>query len=90
MKESDALEMAVVERIADRASLSLEDLQRLCSEYTWNRFFAAVDRLSRREAISLQRVDRNTYLVSLGPHYQTGQATSSARQASSAVSSSRS
>ncbi len=71
MTESDALEFAIVERVASHAPVSLEDLHRLFNQQSWNRLFAAIDSLSRRGFLTIRRVDRCTYLISLGPQFPT-------------------
>ena len=48
MTEADALDMAILERVAAHAPMDLETLQRLVRQYSWNCLFAAIDRLSRR------------------------------------------
>jgi hypothetical protein len=65
--EQDAFDLVVVERIAQHQPVSFEDLQRLLHEPTWNRLFAAADRLSRRGVLIIRRLDRSTYMISLAP-----------------------
>lgn len=84
MTYRDALEFTVLERVALQAPVSLEDLMTTCSGYTWNQLFAAVDALSRRGAITLRRIDRCTYLISLGPQFSVRRAASSAGNTSPA------
>lgn len=71
MTETDALEMAILEQVASHAPVSLEDLQQLFGHQSWNRLFAAIDRLSRRSALTIRRIDRCTYIISLGPRFST-------------------
>ncbi len=82
MTKRDALEFAILKQVLLRGTVSFEDLMRTCSGHTWNQLFAAVDGLSRRGAITLRRIDRCTYLVSLGPQCSGRQATSSVGDAS--------
>ena len=71
MTEADALDMAILERVAAHAPMDLETLQRLVRQYSWNCLFAAIDRLSRRGSLTIRRVDRCTYFISLGPQFST-------------------
>jgi predicted transcriptional regulator of viral defense system len=83
MKENEALDFSVVERVATHAPVSFEELQRLFKDHSWNQLFAATDRLSRKGALAVRRVDRGTYLISLGPQFtiapEVTQASSSTR-----------
>ena len=81
MDESESFELRVMERVAAHAPVSFEELQRLLNGHTWNQLFAAMDRLSRRGALMIRRVDCGTYLLSLGPPHETG--TDSPRKVSS-------
>jgi hypothetical protein len=71
MTDRDALELAILERVAAGAPLSLEDLQQFFRHHSWNRSFAAVDKLSRKGSLAIRRIDRCTYLISLGPQFAT-------------------
>ncbi len=71
MPDSDALECAILERVAAHAPVSLEDLQQFFRHDGWNRLFATIDRLSRKGSLTIRRVDRCTYLISLGPRLPT-------------------
>lgn len=67
MSEQEAFEVRVIEQVAGHAPISLDDLHGLFGGHSWNRLFAAADRLSREGALAIRRVDRGTYVVSLGP-----------------------
>lgn len=69
MEEQDAFEFSVMEQVSSRAPISFDELARLFKSHTWNRLFAATDRLSRDGALAIRRVDRGTYLISLGPRF---------------------
>ena len=71
MTDSDALEFAILDRVAADAPVSLEDLQQIFGHDGWNRLFATIDRLSRMGLLTIRRVDRSTYLISLGPRLPT-------------------
>lgn len=83
MTSREAFEFAVLERISLRAPVNLEELLQVLPGHTWNQLFAAIDSLSRREAITLRRINHSTYHIFLGPQFERGRATSSARNASS-------
>lgn len=71
MTDCDALELAILERVAASAPLSLEDLQQFFRHHSWNLLFAAVDQLSRKGSLAIRRIDRCTYHISLGPQFAT-------------------
>ena len=71
MRDSDALDCSVMERVARHAPVSFEELQRLLKDYTWNQLFAAADRLSRNGSLLIRRIDRCTDLISPGPRFLT-------------------
>lgn len=71
MTDCDALELAILERVAAGAPLSFEDLQQFLRHHSWNRLFAAVDQLSRKGSLAIRRIDRCTYHISLGPQFAT-------------------
>jgi len=66
----EAVESAIFQEVAWRGPLKFEDLMDRLPAYGWNQVFAAVDRLSRDNRLSLKRVDRNTYVVRLGPRWE--------------------
>ena len=67
--ERDAFELSLMERVATHAPVSLEALHLIFKDHSWNRLFAAMDRLSRTGVLAITRVDRETYLISLGPRF---------------------
>jgi len=67
--ERDALDRSVIERVATHAPVSIEALHLIFKDHSWNQLFAAMDRLSRTGALAISRIDRETYLVSLGPRF---------------------
>lgn len=71
MTDRDALELAILERVAAGAPMSLEDLQQFFRHHSWNRLFAVVDQLSRKGSLGIRRIDRCTYHISLGPQFAT-------------------
>lgn len=83
MSNGEALECAVIERLSLREPVSLEELLQFLPGHSWNQLFAVIDGLSRRGRITLRRVDRCTYHISLSPQFETGRATSSANETSS-------
>jgi hypothetical protein len=66
----EAVESAIFQEVAWQGPLTFEDLMNKLPAYSWNQVFAAVDRLSRENRLSLKRVDRNTYVVGLGPRWE--------------------
>lgn len=66
----EAVESAIFQEVAWRGPLKLEELLHKLPAYGWNQVFAAVDRLSRDERLSIERVNRSTYLVRLGPRWE--------------------
>jgi hypothetical protein len=66
----EAVESAIFQEVAWRVPLKFDELLRQLPAYGWNQVFAAVDRLSRENRLSLKRVDRNTYVVGLGPRWE--------------------
>lgn len=69
--DRDTLEFAILERVTAGAPLSLEDLQQFFRHHSWNRLFAPVDQLSRKGSLAIRRIDRCTYLISLGLQFAT-------------------
>ena len=70
MAREHEVEGAILDHLATRGSCSMEDLARELSDYTLNRVFFAVDRLSRNGQLILRRPRPLEYLVSsvfLGP-----------------------
>ncbi|WP_455377234.1 hypothetical protein [Petrachloros mirabilis] len=65
MTTGDAIEVALLEQISLHTPLTLEQLHYLCPSRSWNQLFAAIDHLSRNGEISLRRIDRSTYTVTL-------------------------
>jgi hypothetical protein len=85
MADRDALELAILERVAAGAPLSLEDLQQFFCHHSWNRLFATVDQLSRKGSLAMRRIDRCTYHISLGPQFATPASGIQAENASTSV-----
>ena len=85
MTDSGALKFAILERVAAGAPLSFEDLQQFFRHHSWNRLFAAVDQLSRKGSLAIRRIDRCTYLISLGPQFATPASGIQADNASTSV-----
>jgi hypothetical protein len=85
MADRDALELAILERVAAGAPLSLEDLQQFLFHHSWNRLFATVDQLSRKGSLAIRRIDRCTYHISLGPQFAMPASGIQAENASTSV-----
>lgn len=83
MRNREALECAVLEQLSLRAPVSLEELLHILPDHSWNQLFAAIDDLTRSEAITLRRIDRCTYHISLSPEFEAGRAASSVGDTSS-------
>jgi hypothetical protein len=83
MTNGEALECTVLERLSLQTPVSLEELLDILPGHSWNQLFAAIDSLSRRGAITLRRVDRCTYHISLGPQFEAERVTSSVGDTSS-------
>lgn len=66
----EAVDSAIFQEVAWRGPLRLEELMDKLPAYGWNQIFSAVDRLSRDNRLSLQRVGRGIYLVRLGPRWE--------------------
>ncbi len=62
-----ALELAIIEELAQVGPCTFEDLRGRLPSYAWSEVFATVDRLRRAGTISLQRADSFGSLLSLAP-----------------------
>ena len=69
MDQSAALEFSILERLSKQGPMPLEYLSCLLPRCTWNQLFAAVDHLSREGKVTLRRVDRCLYELSLGQQF---------------------
>jgi hypothetical protein len=67
MLRTDSLESAIRQILAQVGTCTLEELNERLPHYSWNRVFAAVDRLNRQGAVTLQRPDSSDYILSLAP-----------------------
>ena len=67
MLRTDVLESAIRQVLAQVGICTLEELNERLPYYSWNQMFAAVDRLTREGAVTLQRPGSSDYLVSLAP-----------------------
>ncbi len=67
MLQTDSLESAIRLVLARVGTCTLEELNDTLPYYSWNQVFAAVDRLNREGAVTLQRPDSSDYIVSLAP-----------------------
>lgn len=67
MLQTDSLESAIRQVLALVGTCTLEELNDRLPYYSWNQVFAAVDRLNREGAVTLQRPDSSNYILSLAP-----------------------
>jgi hypothetical protein len=67
MHQTDTLESAIRQELAQVGTCTLEELNERLPYYSWNQVFAAVDRLSRENKVTLQRPDSSDYILSLAP-----------------------
>ncbi len=65
MMNSAPDDITILQRMTLEAPLTLDDLQQHFQDFSWNRLFAAIDRMSREGTIALRRLDRRTYLITL-------------------------
>jgi len=65
MLQTDTLESAILTELARVGACTLDELNERLPYYSWNQVFAAVDKLSREGAVTLQRPDSSDYLLSL-------------------------
>ena len=65
MRQTDSLESAIRQELAQAGTCKLEELNERLPYYSWNQVFSAVDRLSREGTVTLQRPDSSDYLLSL-------------------------
>ena len=66
--EALALELAIIEELAQVGTCTFDDLRGRLPSYSWSELFATVDRLRRAGTVSLQRADSLGSLLSLAPH----------------------
>ena len=62
------IELAILKDLERRGPCTLEELVQRLPGYGWNQVFAAVDRLSRKETLTLKYRVPFDYLVSVGSH----------------------
>jgi hypothetical protein len=67
MLQTDSLESAIRQILAQVGTCTLEELNDRLPYSSWNQVFAAVDRLNREGAVTLQRPDSSAYILSLAP-----------------------
>ena len=67
MRQTDSLESAIRQELAQAGTCTLEELNERLPYYSWNQVFSAVDRLSREGTVTLQRPDSSDYVLSLAP-----------------------
>ena len=66
--QSRDVESAIIEELDRRGPRTLDELLQALPGYTWNQVFAAVDRMSRKARVRLQRPTRFEYQVSVASH----------------------
>lgn len=85
MARAYILESAIQQQLRHVGTCSLDELMEMLPSYSWAQIFAAVDRLTRDGAVTLQHPTRFRYVLSLGsgpssrPMHDLAQASSSAR-----------
>ena len=62
-----ALELAIIEELAQVGTCTFDDLSGRLPSYSWSEVFATVDRLRRAGTVSLQRGDSLGSILSLAP-----------------------
>ena len=67
MLPTDHLESTIRQELARVGTCTLEELNERLPYYSWNQVFAAVDRLNREGAVTLQRPDSSDHILSLAP-----------------------
>ena len=67
MAQAYAIESAIHQQLARHGTCSLDELADLLPGYSWAQVFAAVDRLTREDTVSLQHLGPFHYLLSLAP-----------------------
>ena len=60
-----ALELAIIEELAQVGTCTFDDLSGRLPSYAWSEVFATVDRLRRAGTVSLQRTDSLGSILSL-------------------------
>lgn len=66
--EALALELAIIEELAQVGTCTFDDLRGRLPSYSWSEVFATVDQLRRAGTVSLQRADSLGSILSLAPH----------------------
>jgi len=82
MTDLDVFAFTILEQVAARGPMTLEDLQGIFRQQSWNRLFAAFDQLSQSGSLTVKRPHRSTYVISVGPqfsHSATGSSFDNAR-----------
>ena len=67
MHQSDSLESAIRQELAQVGTCTLEELNERLPYYSWVQVSSAVDRLNREGTVTLQRPDSPDYILSLAP-----------------------
>ena len=67
MLQTDALESAIRQELAQAGTCTLEELNERLPYYSWNQVFAAVNRLTREGTVALHPPDSLAYTLSLAP-----------------------
>ncbi|MBM4124241.1 MAG: hypothetical protein FJ246_04710 [Nitrospira sp.] len=62
------IDSAIMLRLERQGACNLDELIQAFPGYAWNQMFAAIDRLSRSGAVTLQPLPPRDYLVSIKPH----------------------
>ena len=67
MHQTDSLESAIRQELAQVGTCTLEELNERLPYYSWVQVSSAVDRLNREGTVTLQRPDSSDYILSLAP-----------------------
>ena len=67
MRQTDPLESAIRQELAQVGTCKLEELNERLPYYSWSQVFSAVDRLNREGTVAFQRPDSSGYILSLAP-----------------------
>ncbi|HEY6260616.1 MAG TPA: hypothetical protein VIW47_03415 [Nitrospiraceae bacterium] len=68
MIQTDFLDSAILDELAQVGSCSLEELNERLPYYSWNQVFSAVERLKREGSVALKNPAPFLCIVTLAPH----------------------
>ena len=67
------VDSVICQEVTNQVSCTFDELTRRLPTYSWAQVFEAVDRLSRKGALTLRRASCFGYVVSIGPDAPTPQ-----------------